>query len=276
MRAIEIGPRRQRRGDHDVQSPQRRRAVAPGDHRCDQPDAERHRPAPRLRRRDEASGALEVAGEPGESRPHVEVAEGQAQAVGDAEHRLGWIAEVVEQRADVARVVGQLVDERRAPTARLRAPRRRRRCGRPSVAGRRNATASAATHERTDRQHAAGHEVRHVGLGAQRSGDDERHEHQRVAAQHRPRGEQDDEPGEQRQVRVPRLGEQQLPVAVDRDGEQGGDADTAAPAGSALADPQRRGDRRDVDRHRRRLQRPRRRPEQPVQRGEEVEAQRPG
>ncbi len=115
-----------------------------------------------------------------------------------------------------------------------------------------------------------------MSLGAQRSGDDERHEHQRVAAQHRPRGEQDHEPGEQRQIGVPRLGQQQLPVTADRHGEQRGDADHTAPAGPALADPQRSDDRRDVDRHRCRLQRPGRRSQQPVHRGEEVEAQRPG
>ena len=41
--------------------------------------------------------------------------------------------------------------------------------------------------QRADRQHAARHEVGHVGLGAQRAGDDEGQEHQRIPAQHRPR-----------------------------------------------------------------------------------------
>ncbi len=193
----------------------------------------------------------------------------QPQAVGDTQHGLGGIAEVVEQRAHVPRIVGQLVDDRWHPQDDTERRGDDDVAVEPAPLPRRHA-------ECTDRQHAAGHEIGHVRLGAKRSGDHEWHEHQRVAARHRPRGEQDDEPDEQRQVGVPRLREQQLAVAVDRDGEQRSDADQTTPAGATLADPQRRGDRRDVDRHRRRLQRPRCRPEQPVERGEEVEAQRSG
>ena len=176
--------------------------------------------------------------------------------------RLGRVAEVVEQRAHVSRVVGQLVDERRHPHDHADGDGDDHVAVEPTriAVERRVPALPSGEHERSDRQHGARQEVGHVGLGAQRTGHDQGHEHQRVAAQHRPGGEQHDEPGQQRQVGIPRLRQQQLPVPADRHGEQGGDAEDPAPAGPPMSDPQRRGDRRDVDRHRRRLQRPRRRP----------------
>ena len=44
-----------------------------------------------------------------------------------------------------------------------------------------------------------------------------------VAAQHRPRGEQHEQPRQQRQVGVPRLREEDLPVAPDGECEQDSD-----------------------------------------------------
>ena len=123
---------------------------------------------------------------------------------------------------------------------------------------------------------AAEGQVRHVGLGAERGGDDERDQHHVIAAQHRPGGQQHDDPGDQGEVRVPRLGQRQLPVPGDGDGEHGGHGEDAAPAGPPVTDPQRRGDGDEVDDHRPGLQRPRRRAEQAVHRCQQVEAQRPG
>ena len=95
-----------------------------------------------------------------------------------------------------------------------------------------------------------------------------------VAAQHGPRGQQHEDPRQQRQVRVPRLGQRELAVAAHDDGEQRGDGGDALPAQPAVADPQGGGDGGEVDDDRRRLQRPRRRAEQAVRRGQQVEAQR--
>ena len=117
-------------------------------------------------------------------------------------------------------------------------------------------------------------EVGHVGLGAVGGGDDEGHEHDVVAAQHGPHRQQHEHPCEQREVRVPRLGQRQLPVAAHDEGEQRGDDSDAAPSEPAPPDPQRHGDRRQVDDDRADLHRPRRRAEGAVRRREQVEAER--
>ena len=118
-----------------------------------------------------------------------------------------------------------------------------------------HAAPADAEHDHAD----AEAEVRHVGLGAVGGGDDEGHEHDVVAAQHGPRRQQHEHPCEQRQVRVPRLGQRQLPVAAHDEGEQRGDDSDAAPSEPAPPDPQRHGDRRQVDDDRADLHRPRRR-----------------
>ena len=113
-------------------------------------------------------------------------------------------------------------------------------------------------------------------LGAERRRDDEGDEHEVVPAEHRPRGEQHDHPGDQGEIRVPRLGQGHLPVAADDDGQQRPNGRHAPPSGAAMADPEGGGDGREMDRDRAGLQRPRRRPEQAVDGGEQVEAERAG
>ena len=76
------------------------------------------------------------------------------------------------------------------------------------------------------------------------------------------------------QVRVPRLGQRDLAVAVEEHGEQGGDGGQAGPTEPTAGQPQPGADGDEVDDDRAGLHRPRRRPEQAVRRGEQVEAER--
>ena len=115
-----------------------------------------------------------------------------------------------------------------------------------------------------------------MGLGAQGRRDDERDQHQMVAAQDRPRGQEHDDPRDEREVRVPRLGQRHLPIAADHDRQQRADGGDPFPPGTAVTDPQRGGDGGEMDHDRARLQRPRRRAEQAVHRSEQVEAERAG
>ena len=156
-----------------------------------------------------------------------------------AERRLGRRAEVVDELADVAGIVGELVDDRRHPQHDAEHRRRGDQAPLPPVV----ASPPGDVTERGEHQRARRHEVGHVGLRAQRPGDDGRHEHQRVAAQHGPHGEQDDDPRQQRQVRVPGLGEQELPVAADRQHQHRAHGRHAEPTAPAPADPQGGGDR---------------------------------
>ena len=111
-------------------------------------------------------------------------------------------------------------------------------------------------------------------LGAVARRDHEGHDHHMVTAQHRPGGEQHHDPRQQRQVRVPRLRQRHLPVAAHDEGEERADDGDAAPAETAVPDPQRRRHGGEMDGDRRRLERPRRRAEGAVGGGEQVEAER--
>ncbi len=159
------------------------------------------------------------------------------------------------------------------PTPMLRAPMRsvRRRSAGPAP---RSDHAAAAErqhdHRHTERQ------VRHVGLGAVRRGDDQHHEGHRVAGQHGPRGEQHQHPRHHRQVRVPRLGQRVLSIAAQDEGEQRRTGGQPGPPEAPHGEPQGGADGDEVDEDRADLHRPRRRAEHAIGRGEQVEAQRPG
>ena len=96
---------------------------------------------------------------------------------------------------------------RPTPHATLRSVDRRTRVARPTGTPR---CAGDGQHDHAD----AEGEVRNVGLRAVRGGHDEHHDHDVVTAEDRPRRQQHEDPRQQRQVRVPRLGQRQLPVSA--------------------------------------------------------------
>ena len=93
-------------------------------------------------------------------------------------------------------------------------------------------------------------EVRDVRLRSETGGDSKRNQHGIVARNNRPCGQQDDDPRNKRQVRVPRLGEHREAVATDekRDDErhhyQSGPPGTPVPDPECKSDPQRLQERR--------------------------------
>ena len=97
-----------------------------------------------------------------------------------------------------------------------------------------------------------------------------------VAGQDRPGGEQHDDPGHEREVRVPRLGQRHQAVAGRTTAISGGDGGQAAPRRAGGRRARARADGDEVDDDRAGLERPRRRPEQAVRRGQQVEAERAG
>ena len=82
---------------------------------------------------------------------------------------------MVDELADVAGIVGQLVDDRRHPEHDAEHRRRGDQAPLPPI------TASPPGHvtERGEHKYPGRHEVGHVGLRAQRPGHDGGHEHQR-------------------------------------------------------------------------------------------------
>ena len=115
-----------------------------------------------------------------------------------------------------------------------------------------------------------------MGLRAQDGEHGERDHHQVVAAEHGPGREEHDDPRDEREVRVPRLGQHDLPVAPEDEGEQRSHDRHAPPAGASPADPEPRHDGGQVHDDRADLERPRRLPQQTVGRGQQVEAERSG
>ena len=128
---------------------------------------------------EEAIGAGE---QPEVAVDEIEVAQQDVAAHAPADHVLGRRREVVDQLAEVARIVTDLVDQRRQPE------HREQTAGPGEGSDERSAivAAPAADEHDGDGEHAEAprHEqVRDVGLGGERCRDDERDEHHVVAAQ---------------------------------------------------------------------------------------------
>ena len=223
--------------------------MPPGDDGGDDPDDERDRADRRL---EPASTNGLGAGRAGRPRPVPRRRGGAGRccdAVAEADRRLRRRAEVVERAGGGC--PGWLASW---SATRWRATARRRRRRSTSTAAQRRPAASARR-PRTSR-HDDGAEperppcptpsgrygtwVWAQNVAATTSGISITV----VAAQHRPRRQQHDDPGQQRQVRVPRLG-QRGPGRSRRwrAASRAADGGHALPAEPALADPQRRGDR---------------------------------
>ena len=113
-------------------------------------------------------------------------------------------------------------------------------------------------------------------LGSETGSDGERNQHCVVARNDRPGCQQDDNPRDQRQVRVPRLGKYREPVATDKERHDQRHNNRAAPPRSTVSNPERESDPQRLHECRRRFHRPRRTAEQPVSRRKQPEVERTG
>ena len=242
MRAVETTPRSRATptttcSERSAREPMRQATTALTAHTSERDDAA----GDRRSRATNRPVPSELAADAGE---RVEVAQGDAQALAEADRRLRRRAEVLGQLAEVARACcvswsATGGSHSTTPTPTLQATLR----SGPA------ALAAVGVHDPPDhgaqaeRDHAdAERQVRHVGLGAEGRRGDERDSIRWSPHEHGPVGQEHEDPGQQRQVRVPRLGQRQLAVAADDDGEQRGDGGHALPAQPAVSDPQRRGD----------------------------------
>ena len=113
-----------------------------------------------------------------------------------------------------------------------------------------------------------------MGLSRHRSGTDHREEHPAIAVEHTPGAHEGDQPQQEGEVGVPRVGQHLQSVSADGEGQdrrhRHGDHGPSPPVG----DPEdERGGRR-ADHHAGQLHAPGRRSDQPVDRGDEIEAPR--
>ena len=185
----------------------------------------------------------------GDRRDRVEMGQQDFEALHQADRRLRWAPEVVEEHRQVAARRRDLLDDRRDPHQDGNDPCDQQPPRELAERSRVSALLIGAPTCDADRQQteaAAQPQVRHFGLGTERArqhGDGQEHQ---VVAEHGPDREEEDEPPEHREVRVPWLGEEHCAVGTEQNRESGRDRQHETEPATPVRDPEEDADRRNL------------------------------